>query len=281
MRIIVDDYMNPVSNTQSGYLYHALKDLKEHEVLMYNKKQPLFEVLDRFNPDIYITACSQASIDLPVWIKESGKDLKLFVNISNEKQGYIYEIESHFRRMGIDFTFFGDLSGVQKILTKKSKIVSLLNAVDENIIAEKKYFKEKIDCLYFMDDKDAIEEFKSETYHICSSKYVADIRFDLLTAVNSMFHNYKEVVFCNLEAGLSQAFFESLYRADKTYFISHEHTDKINETISKVMGGEYNLDYNSKDKLKDFSTIKETIKNKHTGTNRVKQLLSQCSGVKC
>ena len=96
MRIIVDDYMNPVSNTQSGYLYHALKDLKEHEVLMYNKKQPLFEVLDRFNPDIYITACSQASIDLPVWIKESGKDLKLFVNISNEKQGYIYEIESHF-----------------------------------------------------------------------------------------------------------------------------------------------------------------------------------------
>ena len=96
-----------------------------------------------------------------------------------------------------------------------------------------------------------------------------------------MFHNYKEVVFCNLEAGLSQAFFESLYRADKTYFISHEHTDKINETISKVIGGEYNLDYNSKDKLKDFSTIKETIKNKHTGTNRVKQLLSQCSGVKC
>ena len=100
MKIIIDQYMDPNNNTQSGYLFNAIKNMQEHEILMYDKRQPLFEVLDNFQPDVYITSCSQASVDLPLWIGQSSKKVKLFVNISNQKQGYIYEIESHFKKMG-------------------------------------------------------------------------------------------------------------------------------------------------------------------------------------
>lgn len=283
MRFVIDNYANG-NNTQALYLHKHISDNDHHEVIMNTFETPVYDIMDTAKPDVYITSCTTISKDLLAYFKEfqRKKNIKLFVNTDECKVAHINTVSSMLKESKIEHKLFGNNNNphVPKDIAKKT--FKLANCTDVNISQdngpETKWFK-RIDNLVVVDSKQELESLegvlKNSTYHVLckSSNMINDINFDIVGLCKHILHNYYQVIFSNIDEGLHQMFFESLYRASRTYFISQS-PEELNGKLSKMLG-DVNLNIQDSERTQDFSKIKEVVVAKHTSANRTKSLLSQ------
>jgi hypothetical protein len=95
--------------------------------------------------------------------------------------------------------------------------------------------------------------------------------------LSSLYHKYDEIILTDFTGYIPQVFFDAVYRGVKVYYDINDVNieQKANETFNKILKIDDKLNYNSKNKLTDFSDLKQLITDKHTGINRAKTLLSQ------
>lgn len=282
MKFVIDNYSDN-NNTQALYLHQHIEENKDHEVYMNTFDYPVYEVMSQFNPNVYITSCNTISKDLFLFMKEHQRStgVKLIINTDDCKVAHIQQVYSKLKENKIEFKLFGNMNNKHIPSSIISKSFRILNCTDVNITKNQDPrldWHTKIDSLIFIDSKDQLEKIniKDKTYHIAcpSSNITNDISFDIVGMCKNIIHNYDKVIFCNLDSGFSQQFFESLYRANKTYFYS-EDPEKINESLSKILKCDVNLNVNDNRRQEDFTNIKQIVAAKHTSANRTVSLLSQ------
>ena len=246
---------------------------------------PIYDIMDSFQPDVCITSCNTISKDLFMYLKEfqKKKNIKLLINTDDSKVAHINRVSSMLKEDKVDCKLFGSNDNPHVSNEIKNTSFKLNNCTDINIkrddSQETKWFK-KINNLVVVDSKYELEKLESilkgTTYHILCKKsnLINDINFDIVGLCKHIFHNYDQVIFSNVDSGLHQMFFESLSRADRTYFMS-ENPKGIDEAVSKVLGDNAKLNIFDKNRTQDFDNIKKTVSKRHTSSNRTKSLLSQ------
>lgn len=279
MKFLIDSYSNPVESTQSMYFHYHIDQMEEHVSYITNPSLPLFDTLDAFNPDVYITSARTLRWDYIEYVKDNNIEIKTFINIDNTKLGDIHNIVETLKEQKINAKFFSNSSKKLGINMKISPM-SILPAVDNNLDiyyrdTPRIKWKNKIDYLIVTDSIEVqipkIE--KNSSFHLYSSDSKGDLLETLVTCNNELFHNYHNIIFVNLNAGINQMFLQALISGTPTYYAdSNESHDEI---LSKVLKTEQTLNWMDKSKVTDFSSIRKHIKEKHSSENRVKSILSQ------
>jgi len=284
MKFVIDNYANGLS-TQPLYLHKHISERDGHEVKINAFDTPVFDLMDEVNPDVYITSCHTMSKDLFVYMKENQKkqEIKLLINADDGKLAHVNTVRDMLKESNISYKFFGTLGNhhIAKVIQKEA--FRLPNCTDLNIhkdtSVETRWHK-RINNLIFAQSRDDLEKLKpvleDTTYHVScrNSAMINDLHFDIVGMCKHIFHNYDQVIFCDIDTDLHQMFFESLARANKTYFMSNN-ADKINEKLSRILRTDVNLNIEDDERRQDFTMLKTAIEEKHTSKNRTNTLLSQ------
>lgn len=279
MKFLIDSYSNPTESTQSMYLHYHIDEMEEHRSYITNPHLPLFDTLDAFNPDVYITSIRTLRWDYIEYLKDNKLEIKTFINIDNSKIGDIYNLVEVLKENNVKARFFSNSTKKLEINIKISPI-PLMPAIDSNIKKyykdiEKNQWKNKIDYLVVSDSIEASipRDIKNNTFHLYAMDGKGDLLETLVSCKNNMFHNYHNIIFTNLSSGITQMFFEALNSGTPTYYANP--SENYDELLSKILKTEQTLNWIDKSKVTDFSNIKKHIQEKHKSENRVKSILSQ------
>jgi len=278
MKFIVDNYTKNFFS-QPLYLVTHINETEEHEAIIYNFDRPVFDLMDEYNPDIIISSCDTFSKDLFLYLQDSNHK-KLFVNIDNCKVAHIKKTTEILSQANLTYTLFGSLENKHLPSNIKQRAFRLLNCVDINVPLEQdKCWKNKINTLLISKDKDEAKKYteffgRNETIHILTTESNdGDIHASVLDCCKKLFKNYDKAIFTNIDDGFSQLFFESIYRCDKTYYLSSD--DSIKQKIEKIFKVNKTMNWKDEDKMTDFSEIKQIVATKHLSTVRTNSFLSQ------
>ncbi len=281
MKFIVDNYSGNATS-QSLYIYKHISENTNHQCYLNNGQISTFDLLDDVKPEVYISNLSVLSRDVIQYIRQNQYDMKLMINIDNVKLGNILDVEEVLVDEKINFRFFGNLSGINPTKVRKTKIFNLLDGYDSNIESSKKVWDKKINHLIVVkSDVDItnidLEKLKNKTFHVASFESTVEIHTNVIDAIKNLYHNYDSVIFANLEYGIPQPFFDCLYQNCKAFFVSKMYGKEINNTLTKILKINGNLNFNDDDKIEDFNEIFDTVKQNHSYVRRVNSLLSQVS----
>ena len=94
-------------------------------------------------------------------------------------------------------------------------------------------------------------------------------------AMRSLFTKYNEIIFKNLQ-DINQMFLNALCSGTKTYYDNKD--NNIKSTLDKMFKEEFDLNYQSDEKITEFKDISSLVQEKHSGDNRAKTILSQLKG---
>lgn len=280
MKFLIDSYSDPIFSTQSMYLHYHLDDMDEHTSYITSPNMPLYDTLDAFKPDVYITSARTLRWDYIEYCKDNKPNIKTFINIDDTKAGDIFDVIEEIGSKNIEAKIFGNPTKKQRI-NIKTDVMPMMPAIDLNI---DKYFKgnkikwkNKIDYLLVCDNYHSInmpkEMLESSSFHVFSQDGNGDLLETIVKYHMEGFHNYEQIIFTNLQNGLSQLFFEALSSGTPTYYCNAE--DNHDEMLSKILKTDQTLNWKDKSRVTDFSSIISHIKEKHTSLNRTKTLLSQ------
>lgn len=273
MRFLIENYASH-DDTQAFYFYQALKSDNNHEAFLWQSgASSLYDILDKFKPDFFITHAYKLSKDLAHYINETDCRLKLLLSVRNLTQDMVCSIEDAVINSKIKCGFFFSNDG--SIQTKKIRFVHINDAYDDNLTKQQKSIDYDIDTAYIVNTEKDITVENKETYHFLSTnsnlKNVVDI---VLPEINlsSLYSNYKEIVFRGLDKYIPQSFFDAIMLGNKVYY--ERSSGSIDEIINKMLKTD-KLKYDDSSRLEDFSDIRKHILDKHTSKNRAKTLLSQ------
>lgn len=281
MKFIVDNYSYNASS-QALYLHRYLNEKTDNKCYLNNNEIAMFDLLDNIQPDVYISQVGLLSRDLVYYIKQNSYNLNLLINVDNSKIGKILEVEEVLNENKIDFRFFGNMSGVNKVKTKKTPIFNLLDGFDINLEQEKSIWPKKIDYLvvtkYDVDISNIdTDKLLNRTFHVCSFDNASEINTTVLHAQHNLYHNYSSVIFANLEYGINQSFFDCIHNGCKALFCSKAYDQEINKTLCKLLKIESNFNFNHDDCIQEYDAVFDAVEKNHSSDRRVKSLLSQIS----
>lgn len=279
MKFLIDSYSNPIESTQSMYFHYHIDKMEEHVSYITNPSLPLFDTLDAFSPDVYITSAKTMRWDYVEYVKDNKLEIKTFVNIDNSKVGEIYNLVETLKENNVKARFFSN-STKKLAINIKISLIPLMPAIDSNINnyykdVEKNQWKNKIDYLIVSDcvETKIPRDIENNTFHLYSMDGKGDLLETLVACNNELFHNYHNIIFTNLSSGITQMFLEALNSGTPTYYANPDETH--DEMLSKILKTEQTLNWIDKSKVTDFSSIRKHIKEKHASENRVKSILSQ------
>ena len=282
MKFFIDSYSNPVNSTQSMYFHHHINAMEEHESYITSPSLPLFDTLYAFGPDVYITSAKTLRWDYVEYIKDTGSEIKTFISLDDTKLGNIHSVVETLKENNIKARFF--LNGSTQIGLKSLKIstIPILPAIDSNLNiyfneSQRYQWKNKIDYLIVSSSVENLHIPSSignnSTFHIYSSDGKGDLLETIVTCNNELFHNYHNIIFDNLDLGVSQMFLQAIMSGTPTYYF--DPNGNHDEMLSRILKTEQTLNWLDKSKVTDFSDIRKHIQEKHKSENRVKSLLSQ------
>lgn len=285
MKFVIDQYSTDLIS-QPEYLARALQESGEHQVLLNDFSQTIFEMLDRFDPDVYITHCQVLSRDTVCYIQDSDKDIPLFICNDGSKYGSSKNTFQALKEMNINYRVFQNKTTNENTLYSPPNTIPLLPAVEMGLLLEKTKWDNKFDTLVIADGKEELDnlniDIKGKHYHIFPIGGTGDIKVPAGFSYANLVQNYDEVLFTNIDDGLNELFFQSIVYCDRVYFYSENKTKQIDETIKRIFKIEESLSYNNENKIQDFSKLKQNTKEKHTSVNRAKTILSQLpQKIKC
>jgi hypothetical protein len=271
MKFLVQNYSSEYS-TQALYLARGLNEQDGHSGALWNNSCSLYDIMDKENPDYYITSAFMLSTDFIHYAQNHLMfEMKLLLNVDNVSQDIINNIENSLEKNRINCPFF--FSYDQNVKTKKVRFVNINNAYDA-YLSQQSNMKYKIDKGIIINAKEEVEKYEG-SYHILSQNKdmneIADIVFPE-SQLCSLYHNYEEII-VNISDVIPQAFFDAIMYGNKVYYKS---TNKdIKNDIQKILRTDAILDYEDERKTTDFAEIKKTVEERHSSSNRIKTLLSQ------
>lgn len=278
MKFVIDQYSTNFCS-QPEYIARAIQQHEEHEVFVNDFTIPVFDFLDRVDPDVYITHVSRLSRDVVYYIKESKKDIHLFICNDNSKYGTAKKTFENLVELGVKHRVFSNQSGFNKISFTPKNTISLLPATELNLLDETMKWNKEFDMLVVADSKEKLQESKckinAKYYHVLPLDGLGDISATAGLRFANLAQNYKEILFTEMEKGVDELFFQSLLYGNKVYFYSDMNADKIDDMLKRILKIEDTLDYTKDNKLQDFSKIKTIVKEKHSSQQRLKTILSQ------
>jgi len=279
MKFIIDNYTTN-SSSQSLYFAEHINAMEEHQVYMLRQgRESIFDAFDRFQPDVYITSTSLLSKDAVAYISQS-KNIDLIVSVNDASNSDVVEIETALLQNKIQCPFFiSNLRDEKKPMTKKTKVIRFMECCDTNFDADVGV-DYCIDKLIVVGGKTETVRNYNGTFHVASHNTDIAKVVDICLPINlmvSIITKYKEIIFQDIGDYLPQLFFHCLAAGIPTYYDIEniEQSKIVDATCDKVFGIGNKLNYTSSDKITNFSSLKETVLEKHTSARRVKSLLSQ------
>lgn len=282
-------------NTSMFYINRELNNSDDHQSLLVDpSRSSVYMTIDTFNPDIVISSAASIPMDLVQYLTKEKQNIKLilFSNSMTNKQN-LTELKEALKRGGVDlFKFFTTEYNDSKYSALPH--VRISNGFDPAILEiNKKYNYSHPSAIYaegaLTSSRITNISKDVEFFHILMAGYqTSDTPEHLRTAMimpyaslSSLFTNYEEIIFTNLSNGIPQAFFDSVAMGLRVYHIgeNEKEDEKMNLVVSKVLG-DFDLNYRSKNKLSDFSSLKKTILENHNASKRVKSFLSQVPKIK-
>jgi hypothetical protein len=274
MKFIIENYTSN-EDTQAMY-FHKKLNTEEHQCALWDsKKISLYDIMDSFNPNFFITHAYKISKELVHYLNNTDSKAKVLLSVNSVPKNTIVAMEKTLidNKVPCDF-FFGSHESVP---VKKIRYVKINNCYDENIITSEKVINYSIDKGIFINSREQIKP-ENGSYHFLSNdqdlKPIVDICLPEIQ-MSSLYKNYNTIIFKNIDEYVPQAFFDAIISCDKVYYETDK--DHVHEMIQKIFKPSKSLNFNDEDKLEDFSELKSKISEKHGISNRVKTLLSQLS----
>ena len=278
MKFLIDNYSDH-QQSQPLYLNQAFQKMGYTSGIFDISASSIFDVCDTFDPDIIFLSAARMSRDLVAYLLQS-KKIELIVNIDNMSKDNLKQLTAFLKGNNVKVKFLITSNYSMPEKTDGFRIVKIMQAADINQITEL-HFDYHVEKALVVDKLSTKIGFPC-SFHVLSTdpelKGKVDINMSAI-ALRSLLPKYDEVVFENLR-GINQLFLNSIYSGVRTYYSNSEvkNDNDIKNTINKMYGKEMILDYNNKDRLRDFSEISEMTKNKHSGFNRAKSVVSQIKG---
>ena len=284
-------------DTRIKYLNEELSALEDVESFLYTRGvDSVYNALDVVNPDIVCCDIHSIPSDLITYMsKEKHKAKLVLLSDSRDSVENLMALQQRIEEEKVDFfKFISTSQNADK--NKKLKVVRVTNGYDRK-------------CNTYLDSQKPRINFKYQTALFCNTlttpdqyQYVLDsvqhfhplyvdtnkprqiksgISMPQYIDILFLFRHYDEVIFTGIDRDLPQAFFDCLGLGKKTYYIcnNEESSKRSSEVIAKVFG-DFNLDYQSEEKLSDFTDIQKIVHEKHSSYNRAKSFLSQMPKIK-
>ena len=276
MNILIDNYSN-YSSTQSLYLHHHISQMPEHNCTFRNTNMSIYDTMDSMNPDIYITSAQLLSKDFILYMKENtDKDIKLLLNIQTVPNKEVVEVEKILIDNNLKDVMFFSNYGNEAPITRKIKVLKLLDAADQNYIVNKD-LNYTIDKMIIVSSPHQIRKYEG-TFHVATNNQEVkqDVDFCLpINLIGGLYNRYEEVIFTDMQNNIPQMFFDALFAGKKTYYDlpGHDWPRQVKEMFDEVFGLGDALDYKSTNLLQDFTELQKEVKTKHVSSVRTEELL--------
>lgn len=272
MKFLIDNYTTN-NSTEALYLFHAINAMEEHSALMSNNNS-LYDLFDKFKPNVYVTHANMLTKAYNQYIKENpSTNIKLALSVYGFDQSNLSELENLLLENKIDCHL---LFSSDDLICKKYNFLRLQQAADINLNANS--LKYNIPKAFVVTKKEHILQHDG-SYHILSTnKNLTNLIDIVLPEINlaTIYHNYNEIIFTNIETSIPQGFFNALLLSNRVYYTANN--PDIDNLFDKIFKCGNRLNYLNKDKLDNFDDIKTLVKEKHLPINRAKSFLSQFSG---
>jgi hypothetical protein len=264
-----------VDNTAMLYLNHNINQCPDHECKILNHTAPIYEVMDTERPDVVVASLESFPEHLMVYLSQNKVNLITYSGSKNSSM--VDKFAQILKDENIDVSFF---FGPLEEKSVKAKYIRLNHANDVGMQMPPMNFKHpKAVIVGANTDVESIRDIYENDYvHIINMNPKANMQVlkpdinNHIQMIAGLLHCYEEVIYANMADFSEQILFESLVRANKTYVIYNNEAQK--ESHRKVFG-DFDLDYSSKDKIKDFTEIKKVVQEKHNSIKRTKSFLSQ------
>lgn len=277
MKFLVTDFETS-ETTEAAYLSHELNQLEEHESILISSRDAIYDYGDRFNPDVIISSMNALSKGVIDYLQDN-PHIKFILHTGNSLLKQIIELEQILEERNINCVFM--FNSNKSIPTRKIPFVRISSGADIGLIKSQpqNLFKfTKALFLFKIATRQDITKFssKNDNFHTITSvsdNKLVDI-FKPERSIIPLYRSYEEIIFVGLEENIPQPFFDAICSGAKTYFIPNGDETKL--ALSRLFGiDDLDLDYNSENKLRDFTKLREILTNKHTSINRAKSILSQ------
>jgi hypothetical protein len=277
MKFLVTDFEINES-TEAAYLSHELNQYEEHESILISPRDTIYDYGDKFKPDIIISSLNALSKGVIDYLQDN-PHIKFILHTGNALLKNVMDVENMLEERNINCVFM--FNSTKPVLTRKIPFVRISNGADIGLIKSQPHSLFKFTKALFLSKiatYEDINKFSSnnDNFHIISSihtKEVVDI-FRPERSIIPLYRSYEEIIFVGLEEVIPQPFFDAICSGAKTYFIPSGDETKL--ALSKLFDiDNLDLDYNSENKLQDFTKLREILTNKHTSINRAKSILSQ------
>lgn len=277
MKFAIENFATP-DETQALYLTNTLKDMGHETILFDQSKQSIYDILDTHKPDIYISHAFRLSQDLLFYLQNNNLDIDILLNINGLKTEDINNFDTFFVEKNINSSFFFTCMNKNKLPQINHNIVSLHNAADLNLCSRKPNIEYHIDKAIFIYSQDSRKEYEGSYHNITTHPSLKDHVDICLPEISlaSLYQFYDVLIFRDFLGYLPQAFFDAVAMGAKVYFdIDNEETQKeIDLLTNKLLKISSTLNYKSKDKLDNFTELRQHVLEKHTNKNRANTLIS-------
>lgn len=254
MKFLISNYSNPWY-TEPYYFNAGLNLIDGASSSIVNPQISIYDNFDSVKPDVFVTHLSQISKDVISYLRDN-KNIKLVVNTNWIDDNSINNAASFISEQGITPTFFGNDDRTINSL----QYIKILYGADTFLQSPSPEYS--IQKLIFVTSNDQIVELDG-TYHYATINQDISKEVDFfvhITMLNSLFPNYKEIIFKSSSYIGTQLAFNAIYSGVKVVFDTKDPKD-----LDKI------------DSLFKGQKLLSSVKTKHTGLHRLKSLLSQIS----
>lgn len=265
MKVLIDNYTNH-KTTEPLYLNRTLNTIGIENALWDKRHISFYDVMDRFNPDVFVTSIATLSNDILHYFKANKSSVDFITNITDASEEDLRTLVSVYEDCGINNKLlinnqaFCKPVGVPPSVNKQD----IYYGADIFIQQYDNKLSNEIDLCVIVDGdvseswvRRAVETKDPKSYHILSldGQYQGKDSQVTLVDMANIYKLYKDIsILSDKQSGIfTQLFFDLTIRGVDVTFTSLE-----------------NL-YNN-DMLND---IKKNISSRHTCLNRVQTLLNK------
>ena len=285
MKLLIQNYSSE-STTEPLYINECVNRSEVGtSVIWGDKSVSTYDMFDKASPDLFITHYTLVSQDMIKYLSSSKIDVVL--NITGAEQKHVDMIEEVLstNKIKCPLLFTNKPNGVNEILQRKTKLVSIMHGADpflknQKIDAPNYKIEAGIFCDYPPDKniRDAADPYG--TYHFLSSTthLVNDVDICLpIVHLNGLYEKYDKFIVSTGDMNIPQHFFDALLYGNQAFLHCRKktHNDKMREVLS-VLSPKKSLLYGEENNI-NFNSVRNNIIVKHTAVSRVQRLFGRLS----
>ena len=273
MRILIQNYASPISSEPLclNQTFSTAEGIESH--LWSPNAMSVFDVFDKFKPDIFICHHLGISNEIISYITENNK-VKLVVNITNIDEQNLSMLEKILtdNKITCSLMFSNNYDFIDQCKPKAFKYEKILPCADIYFApSDVPDYKLQAGMIASSQSEELTKlEERFDSYHKMKIGVEQDDNFDINTNVimlASLYGKYEEIVICDsVDVAFSQIFFDAFLKSEKVSVkLPKDQQHFFTKALSEIFNEEEGDDMLDK--------IKNQIKENHTCINRARQLL--------